>query len=184
MCLLVIYTCPLEVCLFRSSVHFLIGFLFLLLSCVDRWGIRKLIPHLVPSFENIFSQSVGSLFILLMVSSAAQKLLSLISFHFFIFAFISIALWDWPKKILVWLRSKNVLPMISSRSFTASCLLHLSLYSIMSLFLCMMQECFNFTDLYVAVQLSQHHLLKVMRDTNHFSLSQDITLGTLYSPSE
>ena len=43
----------------------------------------------------------------------------------------------------------------------------------------MMQECFNFTDLYVAVQLSLHQLLKVMRDTDHFSLSQDITLRTL-----
>jgi len=53
------------------------------------------------SFANIFSHSLGCLFILFMVSFEVQKLLSLIRSHLFIFAFISIALGDWPEKILV-----------------------------------------------------------------------------------
>ena len=48
------------------------------------------ITHLsVISFANIFFDSVGCLFILLMISFAVQKLLSLISSQLFIFAFIS-----------------------------------------------------------------------------------------------
>ena len=46
------------------------------------------------SFANIFSHSVGCFFILFMVSFAAQKLVSLVRYHLFIFAFISIALGD------------------------------------------------------------------------------------------
>ena len=42
----------------------------------------------VVSFVNIFTHLVGYLFILSMVSFAVQKLLSLIRFHLFIFAFI------------------------------------------------------------------------------------------------
>ena len=50
-------------------------------------------PLSVAPFANIFSQAVGCLFILFMVSFAMQKLVSLIRFHLFIFAFISIA-WE------------------------------------------------------------------------------------------
>ena len=45
---------------------------------------------LVVSFANIFSYSVGCLFILFMVSFAVQKLLNLIRSHLFIFVFIFI----------------------------------------------------------------------------------------------
>ena len=55
-----------------------------------------------------------------MVFFAVQKLVSLIRSHLFIFAFISIALGDWPKKTLVWFMSENVLSVISSRSFMVS----------------------------------------------------------------
>ena len=75
------------------------------------------IKHLsVASFANIFSHSGGSVFILFMVSFAVQKLLSLIRSHLFIFAFISIILGDRVKNILQFM-SKNVLPVLSSRSF-------------------------------------------------------------------
>ena len=47
---------------------------------------------LVTSLANIFSQSVGCLFILLMISLAIQKLVNLIRSHLLIFAFISVAL--------------------------------------------------------------------------------------------
>ena len=55
-----------------------------------------------------------------MVSFVVQKFLSLIKPHLFIFAFISIALGDWPKKISVQFMSENVLPMFPSRSFMVS----------------------------------------------------------------
>ena len=56
--------------------------------------ILEIKPLLVISFASIFFQSVGLLFTLFMVSSAVQKLVSLIRSHLFIFAFISIALGD------------------------------------------------------------------------------------------
>ena len=45
-----------------------------------------------------------------------QKLFSLIQSHLFIFAFISLALRDQSKKILLCFMSKSVLPMFSSMS--------------------------------------------------------------------
>ena len=90
------------------------------------WGclcILEIKPLAVASFAKIFSQAVGCLFILFMVSFAVQKLVSLIRSHLFIFAFISTALGDWPKKTLVWFKSENVFPVFSSRSFMVSCLM-------------------------------------------------------------
>ena len=71
----------------RSFVHCLIGlFAFLKLSCINClyiWGIN---PLSVDSFAIIFSHSEGCLFILLMVSFAVPKLLSLIGpICFFVF---------------------------------------------------------------------------------------------------
>ena len=47
-------------------------------------------PLLVLTFANIFSHSVGCVFVLFMVSFAVEKLVSLIRSHLFIFAFISL----------------------------------------------------------------------------------------------
>ena len=58
-----------------------------------------------------------------MISSAVQKIVSLIRSHWFIFAFISDALRDIPEKIFVRLMSENVLPLFSSRSLMVSCLI-------------------------------------------------------------
>ena len=82
---------------------------------------------LVISFANIFSRLVGYLFVLLMVSFTVQKLLSLIGSQLFIFAFVSFALGDRSKKILLRLMSRSVLPMFSSRSFVVSSLTFRSL---------------------------------------------------------
>ena len=62
-----------------------------------------------------------------MVSFAVQKLLSLIRSHSFIFAFISFALGESSKKILLRFMSENILLIFSSRSFMVSCLISRSL---------------------------------------------------------
>ena len=83
-------TCP---------AHFLIGlFAFLTLSCMSYLCTLEINPLMVRSFTNIFFHSLGCLFILLMVSFAMQKLVSLIKNYLFIFAFVSFVLGDRSKK--------------------------------------------------------------------------------------
>ena len=93
MCLFAICFSSLEKCLFSSLVRFLIGSLiFLELNCRSCLYIFEINPLSVASFAIIFSHSEGCLFTLLIVSFVAQKLLSLIRSHLFIFAFIFITL--------------------------------------------------------------------------------------------
>ena len=87
----------LEIYLLRSSAHFLIGlFGFLLLSCMSCWYIWKL--NLCWSHH---LQICSPFVCLFMISFAVQKLINLIKPCWFSFAFISIALGDWPKKTLL-----------------------------------------------------------------------------------
>ena len=95
-----------------------------------------------------------------MVFFAVQKLVSLIRSHLFIFAFVYVALGDWPKKTFVRLMSENVLPKFSSRSLMVSCLTFKSLSHFEFIFLHSVRMCSSFIDLHVAVQFPQHHLLK------------------------
>uniref|UniRef100_A0A8D1MLL4 Uncharacterized protein n=1 Tax=Sus scrofa TaxID=9823 RepID=A0A8D1MLL4_PIG len=94
MFLLVISISSLEKCLFMSFAHFSVGLLaFLLLSCISLY-ILEIKPLSFASFDTIFSHSVSCLLIFFLVSFAVQKLVHLIRSHWFIFAFISVALGD------------------------------------------------------------------------------------------
>ena len=117
-------------------------------------------PLSVKSFANIFSHFIGCLIILFMVSSVVKMVSSLIRPHLFIFAVVCIILGNRSKKILLWFVSKCVLLMFSFRSFIVSALTVRSLTYFYLIFVHGIRECSSFILLYVAVQFSQHHLLR------------------------
>ena len=88
---------------------FLLICLFLILCCMSCLYIFSINQLLVILFANSFFYSVGCLLILLMVFFTVLKLLNLIRFHLFVFAFISFALGDRPKNILLLFMSKSIL---------------------------------------------------------------------------
>uniref|UniRef100_A0A8D1CV48 Uncharacterized protein n=1 Tax=Sus scrofa TaxID=9823 RepID=A0A8D1CV48_PIG len=92
--LLAICISSLEKCLLRSFTHFSVGSLaFLLLSCTSCLYIFEMKPLSVAPLQTTFSHSVSCL-VFFLVSFAVQKLVNLMRSHWFIFAFLSVALGD------------------------------------------------------------------------------------------
>ena len=79
MCLLGTEMSTLEKSPFRSAVYFIL--FFLILSTINCLYILEIKPLLVAAFTNLFSHSIGCLFVLLMVSTSVQKFIKLIWFH-------------------------------------------------------------------------------------------------------
>ena len=95
-----------------------------------------------------------------MVSFVVQKLLSLIRSSLFVFVFIFITLGGGSKKILLRFMSKSVLPVFSSKSFIVPSLIFRSLMHFEFILGYGVRECSSFILVHVAVQFSEHHLLK------------------------
>ena len=102
---------------------------------------------------------VGCLFVFFSVSFAVKKLLSLIKSRLFIFVFIVITLGGGSKMLLLFV-SLTVWPIFSSKSFIVSHLIFRSLIHFEFIFVKDVWKCSNLILLYVAIQFSQHHLLK------------------------
>ena len=142
-------------------------FVFLILSCMSCLYILEINPLSVDLFANIFSHSEGCLLVLFMVSFAVQKLWSFIRSNLFIF--IAITLGVGSKKILLWFMANSVLPMFSSKNFIVSGLTFRSQINFEFIFVYGVREHSSFILLHVAVQFSQHHLLKRLSFLHYIS---------------
>ena len=94
------------------------------------------------------------------ISFAVQKLFILMRSQKFIFAFVFLASGDMLSKKLLWLRSKRFLPAFSSRILMVSYLMFRSFIHFEFIFVYGVRKPYRFILLHVAVQVSQHHLLK------------------------
>ena len=124
-------------------------------------------PLSVAAFATIFSHSVGCLFYFVLVSFAVQMLVRLLRSHWSIFVSLSInTLIEWPKKIFAWSFVRECLPVFLSRCFRVFCLSFKSLSHFEFIFVHSARVCSGFLNLHLALQFSQHPLLKRMSISN------------------
>ena len=79
--------------------------------------ILEIRPLSEVSLANMFSHTIGSLFILMLFSLAMQKLFILMRSHLFILSFMSLTLGDMSVNMLPHAMPEIFLPMFSSRTF-------------------------------------------------------------------
>ena len=123
--------------------------LFFILTSMSFY-ILVINPLLVALFANIFSQFIGCLFFLFIVSLAVQKLIRLI-WSYLLYFLLFLLPWETDLKKIDVFMSANVLLMFSSRSLMVLCLIFKSLSLFELTFTCGVMECSNFTDLHIAV---------------------------------
>ena len=106
------------------------------MSCIKSLYILDTNP-LSEIFSSIFSHSVGCIYILLIVCLPVKKLFSLMQSYLLVLFLLPLPEGIYPR---IRLMSESLLPMFSSRNFMVFRVLHLSLRSILSLFLCKWYE--------------------------------------------
>ena len=79
--------------------------------------VLEIRPLCKVSLANMFSHTVGSLFILMLFYLAMQKLFILMKSHLFILSFMSLTSGDVSVRMLLCGMSEIFLPMFSSRTF-------------------------------------------------------------------
>ena len=136
-CLWALYMSSLDKCLSKPFAHFLIGlFVFLECSHVSSLYILEIRTLSEVSLANMFSHTVGTLFILMLFSITMHKLFILMRSHFFILFFMSLALGDVSVRICC----------VEYLRFSCQCILlgllwcydlYLSIVPTLNLFLCM-----------------------------------------------
>ena len=161
MCLLAISRSTLEKCLGFLSI-FLTGFFFLFFDIELHvlfvyFGVQSFVHCFICKY---FLPLCGLSFHLVYGFLCCANILSLIRSHLFIFVFIFITIGSGSKKMLLWFMSNSVLPMFPSKNFIASGLTFRSLIYFEFIFVYGVMQCSNFILFHVAVQFSQHHLLK------------------------
>ena len=108
----------------------------------------------------MFSHTVRSLFVLMLFSLAMQKLFILMRSHLVILSFMSLSLGDMSVRMLLRGMCEIFLPMLSSRTFMVLQLIFKSFIHLEFIFVYGVSWGESFIFLHVAVQISQHHLLK------------------------
>ena len=113
---------PLYVCLEEVSVQALCPF-FNWVVCLPGMQSCEFFIYFADqalsevSLANMFSHTVGSLFILMLFSLAIQKVFILMRSHLFIVSFMSLASGDMSVRMLLHGMSDVFLPMFSSKTF-------------------------------------------------------------------
>ena len=102
---------------FNQAVWIFLGIEFLSYLLISDISSLLVIP-----FANIFSLSVGCLFILLIISFTMKNLLCFIRSHSLIFAFVSFALGDRLKKIYCYILHQRLFNLYSFRGVTWKCM--------------------------------------------------------------